>query len=137
LKLAKSLGVYSVWIQPGAEDDAVVEFIEADAQFKARCIYREHSMHTSTSPMMKLEGPVVLTTGPCLFKEPPVSPAAPVTLAAPLSTAAALAVSNVVAGVKHVLSPPSTPPAAKSLKLSPDAENSHITDLAEEIPGLA
>ncbi|KAJ7366783.1 CoA-binding protein, partial [Mycena albidolilacea] len=39
LKLAKSLNVYAVWIQPGAEDDAVVEFIEADAQLKARCVY--------------------------------------------------------------------------------------------------
>ncbi|KAF7373176.1 Kinase-like protein [Mycena sanguinolenta] len=40
LQLAKSLGIYFVWLQPGAEDDAVVEFIEADPQFQARCIYK-------------------------------------------------------------------------------------------------
>ncbi|KAJ6508891.1 CoA binding domain-containing protein [Mycena sanguinolenta] len=125
LQLAKSLGIYSVWIQPGAEDDAVVEFIEADAQFKARCIYREHALHTVT-PKILASTLHTDTTGPCLFRALPSSPAAPV------ATAAALA-SNIVAGVKHALSPPSTPPAAKSLKLSADS----TTDLGEEIPGLA
>ncbi|KAJ7254386.1 CoA binding domain-containing protein [Mycena haematopus] len=132
LKLAKSLGIYAVWIQPGAEDDAVVEFIEADAQFKARCIYREHALHTATSPKILLAANTVHSDilGPCIYHEPPASPG-PISSAAPLTTAA-LAASNVVAGVKHALSPPSTPPAAKSLKLTPDT-----ADLGEEIPGLA
>ncbi|KAJ7017394.1 NAD(P)-binding protein, partial [Mycena alexandri] len=39
LKEAKSLNILVLWLQPGAEDNAVVEFIEADAQLKERCIY--------------------------------------------------------------------------------------------------
>ncbi|KAF7365290.1 CoA-binding domain-containing protein [Mycena venus] len=134
MKLAKSLGIYAVWIQPGAEDDAVVEFIEADPQLKARCVYREHSLHehplhtTTHSPMVMLATNSTLhtdTLGPCLFAEPTVSAAATVPAAAPLVA------SNVAAGIKRTLSPPSTPPVNKSLKLSPD------TDLGDEIPGLA
>jgi len=134
LKLAKSLGIYAVWIQPGAEDDAVVEFIEADAQLKARCVYREHALHTTIhSAMVMLAANTTLhtdTLGPCLFAESTVSATASLPVAAPLVA------SNVVAGVKHVLSPPSTPPVNKSLKLSPDDDSSHVTDLGEEIPGL-
>ncbi|KAJ7837867.1 hypothetical protein B0H14DRAFT_2588958 [Mycena olivaceomarginata] len=77
LKLAKSLGIYAVWIQPGAEDDAVVEFIEADAQLKAQCVYRKHPLHTTTpSPMAMLAADTTLHTdvlGPWLFSEPTVS----------------------------------------------------------------
>ncbi|KAJ7935567.1 CoA-binding protein, partial [Mycena leptocephala] len=39
LQQAKSLGVFALWLQPGAEDDTVVEFIEADAQLRDRCVY--------------------------------------------------------------------------------------------------
>lgn len=156
LKLAKSLNVYAVWIQPGAEDDAVVEFIEADAQLKARCVYRQHALHTTTaSPMLtrRLAATAPLhpdVTGPCIFAVEPTTTEPTVveptttepTTAEPTITeptvpeptvpaAAPLVASNVIAGVKHALSPPSTPPVAKSLKLSPD------TDLGEEIPGLA
>jgi hypothetical protein len=144
----------------------VVEFIEADAQLKARCVYRQHALHTTTaSPMLtrRLAATAPLhpdVTGPCIFAVEPTTtkpttteptvveptttepttaeptitePTVPEpTVPEPAVPAAApLVASNVIAGVKHALSPPSTPPVAKSLKLSPD------TDLGEEIPGLA
>ncbi|KAJ7833647.1 kinase-like domain-containing protein [Mycena olivaceomarginata] len=41
LKLAKALNIFALWLQPGAEDDAVVKFIQADPQLEGRCLYRE------------------------------------------------------------------------------------------------
>ncbi|KAJ6509033.1 kinase-like domain-containing protein [Mycena sanguinolenta] len=102
LQLAKSLGIYSVWIQPGAEDDAVVEFIEADAQFKARCIYLQHATHTA-APKMLASTLHTDTSGSSLFRE--LSPAS--IRAASVAPAAALAASNVVAlkDVKEITNP--------------------------------
>ncbi|KAF8208863.1 CoA-binding protein, partial [Mycena galopus ATCC 62051] len=39
LKQAKALNIFGLWLQPGAEDDTVVKFIQADAQLAERCIY--------------------------------------------------------------------------------------------------
>ncbi|KAJ7175789.1 CoA binding domain-containing protein [Mycena filopes] len=110
LKEAKLLNVLVLWLQPGAEDDAVVQFIEADAELKERCIYKEHPLHTA----------------PCL-----------------LATTAHLLPPTPLAGQKHaIVSPPSTPPLTKSQKLSPESNTAHkvadhISDLGQEIPGLA
>jgi hypothetical protein len=41
LKLAKALNIFALWLQPGAENDAVVKFIQADPQLEGRCLYRE------------------------------------------------------------------------------------------------
>ncbi|KAJ7784641.1 hypothetical protein B0H16DRAFT_1446818 [Mycena metata] len=108
LKEAKTLQILVLWLQPGAEDDAVVEFIEADAQLKERCIYQDRH-----------PAPCLLTT--TAHRMPPTP----------------------VAGQKHaILSPPSTPPVAKSLKLSEESTASprqnadSLVDLADEIPGL-
>ncbi|KAJ7459787.1 CoA binding domain-containing protein [Mycena latifolia] len=48
LQQAKALGIFALWLQPGAEDDAVVNFIQADAQLDERCIYRMHALHEHT-----------------------------------------------------------------------------------------
>ncbi|KAJ7044044.1 CoA binding domain-containing protein [Mycena alexandri] len=116
LKEAKSLNILALWLQPGAEDDAVVEFIEADAQLMERCIYQKRPLHSSA-----------VHTAPCL-----------------LTATAHLMPPTPVAGQKHaILSPPSTPPAAKSLKLSAESTASprkiadSVADLSQEIPGLA
>ncbi|KAJ7640537.1 CoA binding domain-containing protein [Mycena rosella] len=45
LQQAKALGIFALWLQPGAEDDAVVKFIEADAQLEERCIYGTQPLH--------------------------------------------------------------------------------------------
>ncbi|KAK7048292.1 CoA-binding domain-containing protein [Favolaschia claudopus] len=126
VKLAKSLNVYALWLQPGAEDDEVVKFIESDPQLKARCVYREHALHTTAGSTSS--SPITDTSGPCIFLEPQTAKSV---LSAPLVAA------NVVAGVKHAISPPSTPPVNKSLKLSPETDNSHILNLGDEVPGLA
>jgi hypothetical protein len=139
LQQAKSLGVFALWLQPGAEDDTVVEFIEADAQLRDRCVYRAHALHTSSGGPKILNAAILHTdTLPtCLFASPIVS-------TEPSLPSAPLGASNVVAGTKHdMLSPPSTPPVTKSLKLSPESKDSSpqsgasMTDLGEEIPGLA
>ncbi|KAJ7485577.1 CoA binding domain-containing protein, partial [Mycena latifolia] len=51
LQQAKALGVFALWLQPGAEDDAVVEFIEADAQLEQRCVYRQRTLGTRVNSM--------------------------------------------------------------------------------------
>lgn len=118
LSQAKTLGIFALWLQPGAEDDAVVQFIEADAELKERCVYRLHTPHTHSLVKNALVNGTfhVETGGPCLFTEPWAA-----NTEAPVSTPAGapLVASNLVAGVKHdMLSPPSTPPVAKSLKLA-------------------
>jgi hypothetical protein len=45
-----------VWLQPGAEDNSVIDFIEADAQFEMRCVYRARDRITQP-----IDGP------PCIF----------------------------------------------------------------------
>ncbi|KAJ7780566.1 CoA binding domain-containing protein [Mycena maculata] len=118
LKQAKALGIFALWLQPGAEDDAVVEFLEADAGFAARCVYRAHSLHVSTSTQAKTTEALTLhedVSSPCLFKVPTTETVPSVV--APLAAAPA-----VVAGAKHeISSPPGTPPVSKSLKLAPDS----------------
>ncbi|KAJ6557411.1 CoA binding domain-containing protein [Mycena vulgaris] len=117
VKQAKALGVFALWLQPGAEDDAVVEYIEADAQLKERCVYRTHAVEASASLFVNALaiGPIHTdTSGPCLFLEPS-------TISTTASPAVPLVASNLAAGVKHdLVSPPSTPPVAKSLKLAPE-----------------
>ncbi|KAJ7243951.1 CoA binding domain-containing protein [Mycena rebaudengoi] len=53
---AKALGIFAVWLQPGAEDNSVIDFIEADAEFEMRCVYRARDMITQP-----IDGP------PCIF----------------------------------------------------------------------
>ncbi|KAJ7626683.1 CoA-binding protein, partial [Mycena polygramma] len=38
LHQAKALGIFALWLQPGAEDQDVENFIEADEQFRDRCV---------------------------------------------------------------------------------------------------
>ncbi|KAJ7829415.1 CoA binding domain-containing protein [Mycena olivaceomarginata] len=116
LKLAKSLNVYALWLQPGAEDDAVVEFIESDAQLKARCVYREHALHTTTaSPMIMsaATAPPDNLKEDCIFFAEPTATEPTVAAADTLPAAASLAALNTIAGITNG------------------------TDLGEEIPGLA
>ncbi|KAJ7288410.1 CoA binding domain-containing protein [Mycena rebaudengoi] len=89
VKQAKELGVYGLWLQPGAEDEEVVKFIEADTQFEERCVYRTRAMHapapkrshplaTSTNlPVMNAvsalgvgNGPITIQGPPCIFLKP-------------------------------------------------------------------
>ncbi|KAJ7134545.1 CoA binding domain-containing protein [Mycena epipterygia] len=177
LQQAKALGIFALWLQPGAEDDAVIKFIQADAQLDERCIYRTHALHEhtpsrtrskpeplSTSTNLPVNaasnlvenpmaaGPIELVGGPCIFATVPVveTKAANVasepesSVAAAPAAAAPLVPSNIVAGGKReMLSPPSTPPVTKSLKLTPDDSDTTfkigepIPNLGQEIPGLA
>ncbi|CAK5270245.1 unnamed protein product [Mycena citricolor] len=45
LQQAKALGIPSLWLQPGVEDDAVLKFIEADAGFESHCLYNTTALH--------------------------------------------------------------------------------------------
>ncbi|KAJ7095937.1 CoA binding domain-containing protein [Mycena belliarum] len=130
MQQAKNLGIFALWLQPGAEDDAVVQFIQADAQLDQRCIYSTHALHDSPLLVHALAtGPGTDTNGQCLFAEPTAVATAP-------PPAAPAVASNVAAGIKRdMLSPPSTPPVTKSAKLADDSV--HTMDLGEEIPGLA
>jgi hypothetical protein len=113
LKLAKSLNVYALWLQPGAEDDAVVEFIESDAQLKARCVYREHALHTTTASPMIMSAATAPPDNDCIFFAEPTATEPTVAAADTLPAAASLAALNTIAGITNG------------------------TDLGEEIPGLA
>ncbi|KAJ7243961.1 CoA binding domain-containing protein [Mycena rebaudengoi] len=46
IRQAKALGIFALWFQPGAEDNSVIDFIEADAEFEKRCVYRARAMTT-------------------------------------------------------------------------------------------
>ncbi|KAJ7505393.1 CoA binding domain-containing protein [Mycena galericulata] len=119
LKQAKALDIFAVWLQPGAEDDAVADFIEADAQFAERCVYRKHALHSLPAHAVAAMTLHQDTSSPCLFKEPTTVSTEPSVTTLPSATP--VVASNVAAGVKHdMISPPSTPPATKSLKLAHD-----------------
>jgi hypothetical protein len=50
LQQAESLGVHAVWLQPGAEDDAVVEYIRASQHLSSKTIFSEWDLRRRTPP---------------------------------------------------------------------------------------
>ncbi|KAJ7147496.1 CoA binding domain-containing protein [Mycena crocata] len=171
LQQAKDLGIFGLWLQPGAEDDAVKAFIAGDAQLRERCVYAADlvkipsgfmaatEIHTDVYPpcgsrLLDVTDPVAapaadepaptVTPPPDtdIAPEPMVTPPPDTDLAmAPLDVTPPpdpdqTPVAATVAGVKHaMLSPPSTPPVNKSLKLAP--EHKMTLNLGDGIPGLA
>ncbi|KAF7314198.1 CoA-binding domain-containing protein [Mycena kentingensis (nom. inval.)] len=62
VKQAKSLNVHAIWVQPGAEDNAVVNYIKADSALDAKTIYTEASVSVAATAEDDE------TTPPCLLK---------------------------------------------------------------------
>ncbi|KAJ7644073.1 CoA binding domain-containing protein [Roridomyces roridus] len=88
LKEAKELGVFAIWLQPGAEDDAVVKMIEDDALLAERCVYRHKALHNLPGLVMAAITLHEDTVGPCLFKDPSTVTTPVTTQTAPISAAA-------------------------------------------------
>ncbi|KAJ7069853.1 hypothetical protein C8F01DRAFT_977505 [Mycena amicta] len=45
LQQAKDLNMFACWVQPGAENDDVVKFIQADAELEAKSLYDGAALH--------------------------------------------------------------------------------------------
>ncbi|CAK5284230.1 unnamed protein product [Mycena citricolor] len=69
---AKQLGIYALWIQPGAEDADVVRFIEADPELEARSLFRQHPLPTvEPNPATGIHDPIDVSPPPAP-PQPPV-----------------------------------------------------------------
>ena len=66
LKQAKALDILALWLQPGAEDDTVVNFIQADPQLDERCVYSTGA-HTGSIPVPSTALAVARTLAPAIL----------------------------------------------------------------------
>jgi hypothetical protein len=72
LRQASALGIFAVWLQPGAEDDAVVKFI-ANASSTAGGTSYIHSL-PFFSGVVRRDDNGTNTTGPCTGVSDPDAP---------------------------------------------------------------
>ncbi|KAF7299070.1 CoA-binding domain-containing protein [Mycena indigotica] len=145
LKQAEGLGLFAFWLQPGAEDNNVINYIETNPALDNISLY--------DTPQSQRTGPVCsgivavgdaildsLEKNPVKVVVPDVEDSIPSSPASDTSTTPTLIADNVVAGVKRLVqSRTPTPQPRKSLKLETSNfdKSVHIIDLGDAIPGLA